>query len=316
MKTVNETELLKRLNAARVGTQEEQKAFLQSLKNLEQSVVLDILLGDDDLNWLVPLARELFMPATTLVFEGMRRKCQLWEEEFLDEETNEVIPFLRCDVIENETVFTPNKAFMEQVRNDIKAKVHEIDIEQLRILRWADPEIEGFVDDELYRRDDPGAIERRGDLYRWGNEENGVFINYATAKQYYDRAGVEFDPEEETRENRHNATESFPDFATYHIEGAGVLTVKQLLNLLNERLGEHDEPYMYLPLEALIKVLVGSDAYIGYIQTIDEVEGKPDAIELEVEFYGCRPDCLKYALEYGLQPLFPELKVEFTEHDP
>ena len=31
---------------------------------------------------------------------------------------------------------------------------------------------------------------------------------------------------------------------------------------------------------------------------------------------GCSPNCLKYALQYSLQELYPDLKVEFTEHDP
>lgn len=98
MKTVNES-ALQQLNAARTGTPEEQKAYLQALNTPsdELCVVLNTMMNDDDLNWLKPLALELFLPAVDIVFEGMGRKCKVWEQEFLDEDTNEMVPVLRCE---------------------------------------------------------------------------------------------------------------------------------------------------------------------------------------------------------------------------
>ena len=321
MKTVNESALQQQLNAARTGTPEEQKAYLQALNTPsdELCVVLNTMMNDDDLNWLKPLALELFLPAVDIVFEGMGRKCKVWEQEFLDEDTNEMVPVLRREVIDAKTIFTPDPEFELQMHNRISDSLKELDTKKLADLyNWGSLpwNTRTMIDDELYNRDYHAAIERRGDLYRWGDEENGVFINYATAKQYYDRCGVEFDPVEEARYNREYCTELFPDCATYHIEGPGTNIVKEMVDLLYKRFGEHTEPFMYIPLEAMIKTLVGSSAYIGYIQTMNEVENKPDAIELEVEFYGCSPNCLKYALQYSLQELYPDLKVEFTEHDP
>ena len=164
------------------------------------------------------------------------------------------------------------------------------------------------IDEELYRRGAPDTICHCGDLYQYGDEEHGIFIDYNKAKTYYDRIGEEFDPVEVARKNRNDAVNvEYPDFATYHIQGDDVSAVKILLMELYEKYGEHAEPFMYLPLEMVMKALVGSDAYVGYIQSIDDRE--PCAFE--VEFYDARTDCLKYAL---LQA-FPNLEVEVTEHD-
>ena len=83
--------------------------------------------------------------------------------------------------------------------------------------------------------------------------------------------------------------------------------VKALLTELYQKYGEHTEPFWYLPLEIVMKTLVGSDAYVGYIQSISE--GEP--CDISVDFYEASTDCLKYAL---LQ-VFPNLTIEITEQD-
>ncbi len=96
-----------------------------------------------------------------------------------------------------------------------------------------------------------------------------------------------------------------PEFATYRIAGDEVPVVKLLLMEIYTRCGEHSGPFMYLPLEIVMKALVGSDAYVGYIQSISE--GEP--CEISVEFYEAHPDCLKYVL---LQ-VFPNLTIEIID---
>ena len=56
-----------------------------------------------------------------------------------------------------------------------------------------------------------------------------------------------------------------------------------------------------------MKTLVGSDAYVGYIQSIHE--GEP--CEISVKFYEANRDSLKYAL---LQ-VFPNLTIEVVDQD-
>ena len=96
-----------------------------------------------------------------------------------------------------------------------------------------------------------------------------------------------------------------PEFATYRVMGDDLPVVKILLMELYTRYGEHNAPFMYLPLEIVMKTLVGTDAHVGYIQSISE--GEP--CEISVEFYGSHRTCLKDAL---LQ-VFPNLTIEITD---
>lgn len=98
-----------------------------------------------------------------------------------------------------------------------------------------------------------------------------------------------------------------PERATYRIMGDDVPAVKLLLTELYTRFGVHTGPFMYLPLEIVMKTLVGSAAYVGYIQSISENE----PCEIAVEFYEARRDCLKYAL----LEVFPNLTIEITDQN-
>lgn len=96
-----------------------------------------------------------------------------------------------------------------------------------------------------------------------------------------------------------------PEFATYRIAGDDMPVVKLLLMELYTKYGEHTGPFMHLPLEIVMKALVGFDDYVGYIQSISE--GEP--CEISVQFYGAHRNCLKYAL---LQ-VFPNLTIEIID---
>lgn len=97
------------------------------------------------------------------------------------------------------------------------------------------------------------------------------------------------------------------DFVIYRIMGDDVPVVKLLLMELYKRCGGRTEPFMYLPLEIVMKVLIGSDAYVGNIQSISE--GEP--CEISVEFYQTDHNCLKYAL----LEIFLNLTIEIIEYD-
>ena len=309
MKTVDLESLKQRLEVARNGDREQQKTFLSSISYHENCIVINEM-NDSDLQWIAPLALELFTPAVDVLVSGMTNKYRQWEEDFLDEDTGEMVTVLRSESIDGETVFTCDDAIIDQIGKNALASLDSLNNDELKDLWfWCrSAEVMNAIDEELYRRGDPDTICHRGDLYQYGDEEHGIFIDYNKAKTYYDRIGEEFDPVEVARKNRNDAVNvEYPDFATYHIKGDDVPAVKILLMELYEKYGEHSEPFMYLPLEMVMKALVGSDAYVGYIQSIDDRE--PCAFE--VEFYDARTDCLKYAL---LQA-FPNLEVEVTEHD-
>lgn len=310
MKSVDIEALRQQLEIARNGNRDEQKAFLSKIVSPHNEEMFINEMDKKDLEWIKPLALELFTPAVEVLVSGMSKKFYYWEELFRDADTGGEIPVLQYEPIENETVFDRDEDLLEQISKKVIASLSAFSIEDLKRLQYCgiSKDAHDAIEEELYRRDDPDAIRDRGDRYRFGDEENGIFIDYEKAKTYYDRAGVAFDPEETDCKARYDAQHiDCPEFVTYHITGDDVPVVKTLLKELFNKFGEIYEPRMYLPLEVVMKALVGSDAYVGYIQSIDE----ETPTNIEVEFYEARIECLKYAL---LQ-VFPDLKIEITKHD-
>lgn len=310
MVTVDLDALKQQLEAVRHGEREQQKAFLASINyHHEESLVINEM-NDSDLQWIAPLALELFTPAVDVLVEGMTFKYRHWEEFFLDEDTGEKVPVLRSESIEDETVFTRDEKLLYQIGKNILTSFSTLSNDELKdLMFWCvSPEVKSAIEEELYRRDDPVAISNRGDLYQYGDEENGIFIDYNKAKTYYDRVGEIFDPVETARQRRYDAKHTeYPEFTYYRVAGDDVSAVKALLTELYQKYGEHTDPFWYLPLEIVMKTLVGSDAYVGYVQSISE--GEP--CKISVEFYEAHRDCLKYAL---LQ-VFPNLTIEITDQD-
>lgn len=282
-------------------------------------------LTDEDLcDWIIPLAMLLDVPAVKVVRFGMlAERCRFWTEDFYDEETNEIVELERSETIDGETYFTRDEVLLHYIDGIIEQQLKTLPTRTLHELFFNDEPIELFpfrcLDDslnlkvmsELSSRDDKSAIETIGDYYRDGWEKVGVFIDYDRAKSYYDRAGcnADFDPAAYAAEHRRYCVESFPDFARFAIEGSDAPTVKQIIETLYRQFGEHGEMFFYLPLEVVMKSLVGSDAYVGYIQTL--TVHSPEKVEFTAEFYGCDPNDLKCALEQ----CFPDLKVNFTLTD-
>ena len=91
MKTVDLDALKQQLEAARNGNREQQKAFLASINSHPMNCVVINEMNDTDLQWMAPLALDLFTPAVSVLIGGMRRKCLHWEEDFLDEDTGETV---------------------------------------------------------------------------------------------------------------------------------------------------------------------------------------------------------------------------------
>lgn len=305
MKTVDLDALKQQLEVARDGDREQQKAFLASINSHSTNCVVINEMTDMDLRWIAPLALELFMPAIDVLTGGMRQKCRHWEEDYLDKDRGETVTVLRSEAIDGETVFTPDDKLLDQIGKNAIASLNQLNNDELKDLAYwgISPEARFAIDEELYRRGDPETIRGRGDLYQFGDEEHGIFIDYKKAKTYYDLIGVEFDPAEAARQRRYDAEHTdCPVLTCYRIEGGDVSAVKALLAELHQKYGEPTEAFWYLPLEIVMKVLVGSDAYVGYIQSISE--GEP--CDISVEFYDSHRDCLKYALHH----VFPNLRIK------
>lgn len=184
MKTVDLEALKQQLVEARNGDREQQKAFLEAINYHHTNCVVINEMNDSDLKWIAPLALDLFTPAVDILAGGLHQKYRHWEESFLDEDTGKTETVMRYEPIESETVFTPDSELLDQIGKKTIASFNQLNNDELKDLGFwcVSPEVRDAIDEELYRRDDPEVVIFRGDLYQFGDEENGIFIDYDKAK--------------------------------------------------------------------------------------------------------------------------------------
>jgi len=314
--TSNETkrkQFIEELAAVRNSSREVQKQFLADLR--ESRTGYAHLMSPDDVNWIAPLALEPFLPAVDVLFDCMQRKWRFYDEPFFDEDLKENIDIEQVDYDFDESTFARDENLMKEIGERIVSSFPALSNVELNeyygtFLPW---EYRDKIQAELLKRKDKDALLRLAMDYRAGDEASGIFIDFDKAKQIYDLVGVkkgefddeDFDPVKEASELREDAINSFPEFAAFVVEGPSAPAVKHLIEDLYDKFGEKGEMYFYLPLEAMMKILVGSKHYVGYIQTL--TEHSPEKIEFTAEFYSCSPDSLMYAL----QQCFEDLDVTF-----
>ena len=314
--TSNETkrkQFIEELAAVRNSSREVQKQFLADLR--ESRTGYAHLMSPDDVNWIAPLALEPFLPAVDVLFDCMQRKWRFYDEPFFDEDLKENIDIEQVDCDFDESTFAHDGELEKEIGERIVSSFSALSNVELNeyygtFLPW---EYRDKIQAELLKRKDKDALLRLAMDYRTGDEASGIFIDFDKAKQIYDLVGVkkgefddeDFDPVKEASELREDAINSFPEFAAFVVEGPSAPAVKHLIEDLYDKFGEKGEMYFYLPLEAMMKILVGSKHYVGYIQTL--TEHSPEKIEFTAEFYSCSPDSLMYAL----QQCFEDLDVTF-----
>ena len=291
-----------------------QKQFLADLQGSHSGYAH--LMSPDDVNWIAPLALEPFLPAVDVLLDCMQKKMCFYDETFFDEDLKENVVIERADCYFEETTFASNEELKKEIGEHIMSlfpKLSDVELKEYfdTFLPW---EYREKIQAELLKRNDKDALLHLAMDYRAGDEASGIFIDFDKARQIYDQLGVkkgdfddeDFDPVKEAADLRKNAIESFPEFATFVVEGSSAPAVKHLIEELNDMFGEKGEMYFNIPLEVLMEILVGSKYYVGYIQTL--TEHSPKKIEFTAEFYSCSPDCLMHAL---LQS-FEDINVTFT----
>ena len=318
--TSNETkrkQFIEELAAVRNSSREVQKQFLADLR--ESRTGYAHLMSPDDVNWIAPLALEPFLPAVHIILDCMQKKMRFYDEPFFDEDLKENIVVERVDYDYDESTFAPDGELEKEIGERIVSSFPALSNVELNeyygtFLPW---EYRDKIQAELLKRKDKDALLRLAMDYRTGDEASGIFIDFDKAKQIYDLVGVkkgefddeDFDPVKEASELREDAIDSFPEFAAFVVEGPSAPAVKHLIEDLYDKFGEKGEMYFYLPLEAMMKILVGSKHYVGYIQTL--TEHSPEKIEFTAEFYSCSPDSLMYALQQCFEDL--DVTIRLTE---
>ena len=153
----------------------------------------------------------------------------------------------------------------------------------------------------LHRLADEGnekdAMSELAETYRYGDEHNGIYINRPLAQEYYEKIGEQYNPSEDD-------TEDSPVETDYTLKG-NAETLKGICDTINDlcqRFGTPDnELGMFVPLQPLMKLLVGSDdeAYRGNVLRMEQ----KDANTLVLHTESNNPGPLYYALHQCFQNL-------------
>lgn len=265
------------------------------------------LLQPEDKQWLLDLDCS---EADSIVLAGMYHSWRTWEESFTDEDTGETITVERHEILTTplfESHEGEAEALLEKVctarvtRRKIKDIVWTLRTTPLNYTRLLVDNVENLYDDDRL-----WAYKEIGDLYRWGKEEFGFFIDKQKAKEYYDKAGVTDENPLEDCDKHDN-----PDPCTYTYTVSGdIAPLKELTEKIANKYGDtENELGWYVPMNIFMYYLVRTDPkrydYCGNLLSAEEKDG---ALLLKIE-----TERGQNAFVYALKAKFPELEVEIEE---
>jgi len=278
------------------------------------------LIEPTDKEWLMKQVEEREdVCAIYCLLHGMHHKYKYWTETFVDEDTNEEVELLRYEEVEGSTFEKSEgeeerliQMVMEQkdhiIVEELTKLCSEIDDNQellLERIKKGDEEAAIFIDDpvilqELCDKGNKTAAEHMGYKYAYGDEANGIFVDYVKAAEYMKLASEEFD----ANDYREDAD---PHDFEYTLKGdAGTLgDIHTMVDNLCQRLGTPgNELGMFVPLSSVMQKLVGSPHYEGNILSMEQPT--PDHLILKTEANKGEP--LLYALRQRYENLNIEMK--------
>ena len=290
------------LSKTRQGNWTSQNELIEALfwgKYFEQR--FSLLLPEDE-QWLHPFAQKNDPRAITLLLVGMENRYRTWDEEFTDEDTGEPITVTHAEKIDGETLFPRNNVEALRMLTNLCEDWQMTDRRELfkavNIIRCSTEQDYTMI---LHRLADEGnekdAMSELAETYRYGNERNGIYINRLLAQEYYEKIGEQYNLAEDD-------TEDSPVETDYTLKGNAetLKGIRDTINDLCQRLGTPDNEFgMFVPLQQLMKILVGSDdeAYRGNVLRMEQ----KDANTLVLHTESNNPGPLYYALHQCFQNL-------------
>ena len=295
-----------KLEKARKGDLENQREVIDAIFNADSFEQMMSQLQPDDEQWLRQLANEKHdARAITLLLVGMENRYSTWNEEFTDEDTGEPFTFTHAESVDGETLFPRNDVESLRLYTLICQNWQQIDSAELyqiwntiRCCTTLDYTI--LLHHLVYEANDKDAMSELAETYRYGDERNGIYINRPMAKKFYDMMGEDYDPAEDD-------TEDDPVETDYTLKGntETLKGIRDTINDLCKKFGTPDNEFgMFVPLQLLMKLLVGSDdeAYRGNVLRMEQ----KDANTLVLHTESNNPGPLYYALHQS----FPNLEIE------
>jgi hypothetical protein len=294
-----------KLEKARKGDLETQREVIDAIFNADSFEQMMSQLQPDDEQWLRQLANEKHdARAITLLLVGMENRYSTWDEEFTDEDTDEPFTFTHAESVDGETLFPRNDVESLRLYTLICQNWQQIDSAELYQI-WNTIRCCTTLDYTVLlhhladEANDKDAMSELAETYRYGDERNGIYINRPMAKKYYDMLGEDYDPAEDD-------TEDDPVETDYTLKGNAetLKGIRDTINDLCQRFGTPDnELGMFVPLQPLMKLLVGSDdeAYRGNVLRMEQKGDNTLVLHTESNNPG--------PLYYALRQCFPDLEI-------
>ena len=305
LRNCSDEELEELLSKTRQGDWNSQFDLIEALfwgENFEQR--FSHLLPEDE-QWLRPRAKKNDARAITLLLVGMENRYRTWDDEFTDEDTGEPFTVIHAEKIEGETLFPRNDVEALRMLTDLCEDWQMTDRRDLfkavYTLRCCTEQDYTIILHRLAdEAKDKDAMSELAETYRYGDERNGIYINRGLAKEYYEKIGEQYNPEEDF-------TEDSPVETDYTLKG-NAETLKGIRDTINDfcqRFGTPDNEFgMFVPLQPLMKLLVGSDdeTYRGNVLRMEQKND--NTLVLHTESNNSGP------LYYALHQCFPDLQIE------
>ena len=276
------------------------------------------LLEQQDKEWLMTIARSeggLWKEAQTVLLVGMNNRFETYDENFIDEDTGEKVTVKRFNHIDGVTFdSTPeeqqelfdlidNEDGWESYNDEEKFQAYRMlrnftDFNAINLLLI-------FVEDYNLKE----AYGELSELYRYGDEEHGIFINRKKAKEYYNLAG---DTVDEEWDDSDDPGEEDPTTYEYTLTG-NTDTLNGIRKMIDDLCRDYGTPGnelgLFVPQRLLMKLLVGSDTeyYRGNVLTMKQPA--PDQLVITTEADRGLP------LLYALRECFDNLEITMKQNN-
>lgn len=292
------------LKKAREGVKASQSALIDMVFDTGNFDYRFSFLEPNDVQWLRPWAiDERNIKACVLLMTGMENRFRGWNEDFEDEDTGEQVTAHRVESLEG-SLFPKNNT--ESLRLlTIICEDWQLNERSELYMAWntirnkTQQNYSKLLHHLADEGNDKDAQKELAEAYRYGNERNGIYINRLLAKKYYDMIGEAYDSKEDD-------TKDDPVEETYTLKG-NAETLKGICDTINELCGRFGTPDnelgLFVPLQPLMKLLVGSDdaAYRGNILSMEQPDN--NTLVLHTESNSTSP------LFYALQQAFSNISV-------
>jgi hypothetical protein len=258
------------------------------------------------------------------------RHFRRWTEYFTDEETGEEVPVEREEVLDT-NVSDEERQLIEEIAADMPSLSDEDFMAFDSTLSWFRYRPFDEIGLELVRRgDEAGALgihnvatlqelNEKGnrfaayalyEKYRWGDEEQGIFIDVKKAKEYYDLAGDVLHKDE--WDGSDDPGGENPSKYEYTLTGDPrvIAHIHIMIDAFCQRFGTPNNEFgMFVPQRILMKQLVGADTefYRGNVLYMEQPA--PDRLVITTEADRGKP------LLYAMRQFFKDLDIEMKEEE-